>query len=373
MLAQVRKPLSKLLRAPLAGAVAARLAAPRSVDDYLALIDRSWSLAEVRARVLEVQRETPDVTSLWLKPNENWRGHRAGQHVQLTVSVDGVLRTRCFSISNAPEQGGALRLTIKAHDTGCVSRFAHDGVRVGDVVTLSAAQGSFVLPEHVPTKLLFVSGGSGLTPLVAMAQQLARQGYQGSLTWLHSERGEAPLEHELRELARELPNLQLHMQRTSGAAVNGERDRHLSSDVFAQLVPDWQQREAFVCGPRGLMSTVKGLFAERGLQEHVHNESFQPEWQPAVPMRELGANRRLTFAKSGVECEASAGVSLLEQAEQAGLRPLHGCRIGICHTCVCTKLAGRVRNELTGVTSDAHDEEIQLCIHTPVGDVSLDL
>ena len=370
MLTQVRKPLNGLLRAPLASALLSRLASPRRIDDYLELIDGSWSLDEIRARVIDVRRETRDVTSLWLRPNENWRGHRAGQHVQLTVTVDGVRRMRSFSLSHAPASNGALRLTVKARDTGCVSRFVHEGVRVGDVVTLSAAQGGFVLPERVPAKLLFVSGGSGLTPLVAMAQQLVRDGYRGSLIWLHSERDAVPLVHELRAFARQLPDMQLHVHRTSGGR------NHVRPDLLAQLAPDWQQREAFVCGPRGLMTTVKALFAERALQEHVHSESFQPEWQAVVPIRALtgaGVKNRLVFAKSKIQSDACGGVSLLDQAEHAGLRPLHGCRMGICKTCVCTKLSGSVRNELTGEISDARDEEIQLCIHTPLSDVSLDL
>jgi ferredoxin-NADP reductase len=245
----------------------------------------------------------------------------------------------------------------------------HERARVGDVVTLSAAQGSFVLPERVPAKLLFVSGGSGLTPLVAMAQQLVRDGYHGSLVWVHSERDAVPLVDELRAFARELPDMQLHVHRTSGGR------NHVGGDLLAQLAPDWQQREAFVCGPRGLMTAVKALFAERGLQEHVHSESFQPEWLagPVGALTAAGVKKRLVFAKSKLQSDACAGVSLLEQAEHAGLRPLHGCRMGICKTCVCTKLSGSVRNELTGEISDARDEEIQLCIHTPLSDVSLDL
>lgn len=371
MLAHVRKPLNGLLRAPLASALLSRLASPRRVDDYLELIDGSWSLEEIRARVIAVTRETSDVTSLWLRPNENWRGHRAGQHVQLTVTVDGVRRMRSFSLSHIAQPNGALRLTVKARDTGCVSRFVQARARAGDVVTLSAAEGSFVLPERVPDKLLFVSGGSGLTPLVAMAHQLVRDSYRGSLIWLHSERDDVPLLHELRAFAAQLPDMQLHVHRTSGSGRS-----HLSEDVLTQLAPDWQQREAFVCGPRGLMTTVKALFAERALQEHVHSESFQPEWQALAPVRALtasGAKNRLVFAKSKLQSDACAGVSLLEQAEHVGLRPLHGCRMGICKTCLCTKLSGRVRNELSGEVSDARDEEIQLCIHTPLSDVSLDL
>ncbi len=387
MLASVRRPLNALLRTPLASALATPLVSPRSVDDYLQLLDPCWSVDRVRARVTEVRHETRDVTSLTLAPNENWRGHRAGQHVQLTVTVDGVQRMRSFSLSNAPvkrDASRALRLTIKAHDGGCVSRFVHERARVGDVVTLSAAQGEFVLPDVLPQKLLFVSGGSGLTPLVAMAQQLVADGYRGELTWLHYDRAAVPLERELRGFTHELPSMKLHVQRTGLASVNednaGESTRHLTSERLRRLVPDWHEREAFVCGPRALMSTLRAAFTERGLQARVHSEQFQPDWQVKASANASetssttpAAKTRLVFAKSQVESDGRAGVSLLEQAEQAGLKPLHGCRMGICHTCVCTKLSGRVRNELTGVTSDARDEEIQLCIHTPLSDVSLDL
>jgi len=207
---------------------------------------------------------------------------------------------------------------------------------------------------------------------VAMAQQLVRDGYRGSLVWLHSERDVVPLEHELRAFAGQLPDMQLHVHRTAGS----ERSRHLTAQGIAQLAPDWDQREAFVCGPRGLMKAVEGLFADGGLRERVHSESFQADWRATTPARVLtqnGAKRRLTFARSNVQGDARTGVSLLEQAEHAGLRPLHGCRMGICKTCLCTKLSGTVRNELTGEVSDARNEEIQLCIHTPVSDVSLDL
>jgi ferredoxin-NADP reductase len=292
--------------------------------------------------------------------------------VQLSVTVDGVRRMRSFSLSHAPLANGTLRLTIKAHATGCVSRFVHETARVGDVVTLSAAQGSFVLPERVPDKLLFVSGGSGLTPLIAMAQQLVCDGYRGSLIWLHSERDIVPLVDELHAFTRQLPDMQLYVHRTA----DGGRSRRVCADLVAQLAPDWQQREAFVCGPQGLMTAVKALFAEHGRQEQVHSESFQPAWHATAPDRALThitAKSRLSFAKSKIQSDARAGVSLLEQAEHVGLRPLHGCRMGICKTCLCTKLSGSVRNELTGEVSDARDEEIQLCIHTPLSDVSLDL
>jgi ferredoxin-NADP reductase len=284
-----------------------------------------------------------------------------------------VQRTRSFSLSRAPEAGRSLRLTIKAHEGGLVSNWARERADIGDVVTLSQAQGAFVLPEPVPEKLLFISGGSGLTPLVAMAQALVHGGYRGQLCWLHYERDALPLEAEIHSLVAALPAARFERVCTGGAERLRAGSRHLSATQLDAFVPDWAERELFVCGPRPLLSAATALFAERGRTDRVHTERFQLDWPQSVPGALPDAARRLVFAKSGRTSLARPDVSLLEQAENAGLQPQHGCRMGICHTCTCTKRSGSVRNVLTGLTSDARDEEIQLCIHTPVSDVSLDL
>src|SRR5262249_41944264 len=158
---RARRPLNRLLRSGLAAA----LVSPRSVDDYLQSVDPTWSLREVRARVVAVTREATNVVSLWMAPNENWDGFRAGQFVQLSAPVAGVRTTRCFSLSSAPEDGLPLRITIKAAEAGRFSRWAVSAATVGDVIEMSQAGGEFVLPAPLPEKLLFLSGGSGITPL----------------------------------------------------------------------------------------------------------------------------------------------------------------------------------------------------------------
>jgi len=373
MLSRVRTPVTSLLRTSLAQTLVTPLVWPRRIDDFLELVDPCWSLTQVRARVIEVRRESSDMTSLWLEPNDNWRGHRAGQHVMFTVTIDGVKQTRSFSLSNAPNRPNALRVTIKSHAKGHVSRWVNERAQVGDVVTLSAAQGQFVLPDVLPSQLLFVSGGSGVTPLVAMAQELVAAGYPGKLTWLHYELDEAPLEHEMQALVSQLSNATLTILRTApGPTSRAEADPLLSEAQLSQRVPAWATHEAFVCGPAGMMNIVQTLYARANLSTQFHSEHFQATWQPAA-VSEPSARRRLHFARSGQEADARSGVSLLEQAERAGLHPEHGCRMGICHTCTCKKISGRVRNEITGAISDAPDEEIQICIHTPLSDVSLDL
>lgn len=354
-----------VLRTTVARALSQPLVAPRAVDDYLALLGPMWSLDEVRGRITDIVHESADVTSLWLEPNANWRPHLAGQHVLLTADIDGTRRTRSFSLSCAPGRDRLLRITIKAHPGGCVSVWARDRARPGDVVRLSQAQGDFVLPTPAPKKLLFVSGGSGITPLVAMGQQLASDGYGGDLCWVHCERRDVPLQADLEATMGTLERATLHVHR--------DAKQFLDRAQLQAWVPDWLEREAFVCGPRGLMDLVETSYRDAGRGDRVHHEDYQPRFA-VRPLTASSARAGLvTFLTSRQQTKAEPGVPLLAQAERAGLHPAYGCRRGICHTCKCIKRAGTVRNELTGAIHSEPDQEIQLCTHSPVGNVSLEL
>jgi ferredoxin-NADP reductase len=327
----------------------------------------------VRARVTALRPERGGGVSVWLQPNHNWAGFRAGQYVLLNVERAGVRHTRCFSLSAAPDDPGPLRLTIHDLKGGKVSGWALEAARVGDVVVLSQAAGEFVLPERVPAKLLFVSAGSGVTPILSIIRQLAHSAECSDVTWLHYGRRETMLEQEVLALAAQHPAwLKLVFTRTDGPDAAPEALRHLSGAALAAHVPDWRQREAFVCGPAGMLAIAGSLWKKRGLASKLHLESFGVAW-PAAPVDHTQLRTRLVFAKSQREIRGVAGVSLLEQAEGAGLQPKYGCRMGICHTCKCKKLSGAVRNVRTGVISELPNEEIQLCISTPRSDVVLDL
>jgi stearoyl-CoA 9-desaturase NADPH oxidoreductase len=361
-----RRPINRLLRTRLV----AGLTSPRNVDDYLQLVDPWWSVQEVRARIVRVHAEADQATSLFLTPNENWSGFRAGQFIQLSVTIAGVRQARCFSVSSAPEDGQPLRLTIKWIPGGRVSSWAKTRARVGDVVTLSPAQGVFVLPDPVPRRLLFVSGGSGITPILSMVRHLAAVGYDGHIGWMHYARREAMFGDELARLvAGRLPlRLSVSLTRPDAAA---EAPVRFSAEQLEAFEPAWAECETFVCGPEPLIQAATELWARRSLGGRLHVERFVPGATGSAG-RAGGATHRLTFAKSRLEAKGGPG-SLLEQAESAGLKPAYGCRMGICHTCTCRKRSGTVRNELTGETSSEADEEIRLCISTPLSDVTLDL
>jgi ferredoxin-NADP reductase len=373
-LGPARKSLNGLLRTRLAAA----LVAPHDVDDYLALVDPTWSVREVRARIVRIEWPARRTVSLWLAPNEMWRGFRAGQYVNLSVRAGGVRYTRCFSISSAPEDGASLRVTIQLVPDGRVSEWVWQHAQIGDVVELSQAAGEFVLPRDVPSELLFVSAGSGITPLMSMMRHLAHARHTGRVHWIHYARHEVIFADELAQLAASEPGLKLHLHVLRRGEASSAR-RQFSELQLQRAVPNWRQCEAFVCGPTRLMDAVRSLWQRHALERRLHLEYFQPPARIARVVRgadEAGAavpQHRVVFQKSGTEHAGESSCSLLEQAEAAGLHPEHGCRMGICRSCVCRKVSGVVRNQVTGQVSGAPDEDIQLCISTPCSTVVLDL
>lgn len=364
-LAGARRPLDALLRARWIDA----LVAPRSIDDYLPLFDPLWSVHRVRARLQDVRRETTEAVSLWLLPNESWRGFRAGQFVLLSVRIDGVRHSRCFSLSSAPEDQPALRVTLKAHPGGLVSGWARERARPGDLVELSQAMGRFVLPAPVPTSLLFISGGSGITPILSLIRHLVLAGYDGDIRCLHYARDEVLFRHELEALARMSGSIRFQPLLTRRSPSS-----RFSPAQLEDFAPAWAESETFLCGPAPLEEEVTELWRAQGVTHRLHVERFgRARATNRARSMEPGARRRIVFERSGRQIEGDSSTSLLEQAELAGLRPPHGCRVGICRGCQCRKITGVVRNELTGEEAGALDEAIRLCISTPVTDVTLDL
>src|SRR5687767_1406531 len=175
----------RLARRLLGSGLLEALAAPHGVDRYLELIRPSWSLHESRAEIIEVRHQTADSVTLTLRPNENWKGFRAGQFVRLTVEIDGVRQTRCYSPACSEHAHGLIEITVKAHPEGRVSGFLNRGAQPGMEVGLSAADGDFVLPVERPAHLLLISGGSGITPVMSMLRTLCDEEYAGAVTLVH--------------------------------------------------------------------------------------------------------------------------------------------------------------------------------------------
>jgi ferredoxin-NADP reductase len=364
------RPLSKrLLRRAIKVFDAA--ATPYGVDRYVELVRPSWSSTEVRAKVVRVERTTPRSVTVTLRPNGNWTGFRAGQYTQLSVEIDGVRHTRCFSMTNAAtERDGLIELSITAHPEGRVSQYLRRTAEKGQMVGLTQAQGLFVLPESEPAHMLLISGGSGITPVMSMLRTRCALGWNKPVTFLHYALTGSDMLYraELEEMARRAPNFRL-VRVFTDAPGTGDLDGFLTPSQLTAADPGWADAEAFVCGPAPLMEAARALFEAGGRGEHLHTEAFTLAHFTAEAGTVDGTVR---FGASEIGIP-SDGTPLLVQAEAAGLKPLYGCRMGICHTCTRRLCSGVVRDAVTGDLVNGPDVNIRICVSVPVGDVEIDL
>lgn len=345
------------------------LAGPHGIDGFLEQVDPLLVTGECRAEVVAVERGTEESATLTLRPNRAWQGFQAGQFVNVAVEIDGTRHQRCYSPACTEGRHAELEITVKRHPEGLVSHFLVERAAAGMVLGLSQAEGDFRLPQPRPEAVLLIGGGSGITPLMAILRTLFDEGYGGPVALLHyaPDPARAIYRAELERLAERHPNFTLVRSYTRAPGA-GEADGHFNPLHLPESDPCFTEAETFACGPPALLDAVRGTWSN-GLEHRLHVESFVPP--TFVPAGEAGEGE-IRFAGSGVEIR-NTGASLLEQAEGAGLQPEYGCRMGICHTCTCRKVAGTHKNLITGEVSSAPNEEIQLCVSAALGDLTVDL
>ncbi|MFZ0832642.1 MAG: ferredoxin reductase [Mycobacterium sp.] len=355
-------------------AVAGRITTPLLPDDYLQLANPLWSARELRGRIVEVRRETTDSTTLVIKPGWGFQfDYQPGQYVGIGVLVDGRWRWRSYSLTSTPGAAGpttsrwgarqrTITVTVKAMPEGFLSTHLVSGVAPGTIVRLAAPQGNFVMPDPTPAAVLFLTAGSGITPVMSMLRTLARRDQITDVLHIHSAPTESDVMFaaELAALAREKPGYRLRVRTTR---TQGRLDlRRLGDDV-----PDWRQRETWACGPQGLLDAAERVWAEAGVAGRLHLERFAVS--KAAPHGQGGV---VTFARSGKRVAADAATSLMDAGENAGVRMPFGCRMGICQSCVVGLVDGHVRDLRTGVEHEP-GTRIQTCISAASGDCALDI
>ncbi|MEV0974514.1 ferredoxin reductase [Microtetraspora glauca] len=341
------------------------LTTPLMPEDYLTLINPLWSSRELRGRVEAVRPETKDVASLVIRPGRGWSAHRAGQFIRVGVDVDGVRHWRTYSLSSAPERGaGRVTITVKAVPGGVVSTHLVHRTKPGTIVGLTRPQGDFVLPEPVPSRLLFVTAGSGITPVMAMLRSLARIGEMPDAIVLHSAptREEVIFGPELRTLASRFPNLLLHERHTWSSG-------RLDLSQLPDLCPDWSERHVWACGPTGMLREAETYWREAGVVDRLHVEHFRPVLTGST----AGGAGHVRFLASGREADTDGATPLLVVGENAGILMSSGCRMGICYSCTGRLRSGRVRDLRTGREYGEEGEIVQTCVSAAVGNVEIEL
>ena len=355
----VPKPQRRILNALTA------FSSPLRLDDYLELVNPLWSTRELRGRVERVERETPDAATIVIKPAWRWIGHEPGQYLRIGVEVDGKLHWRAYSLSSDPGRPDRhITITVKRVGDGAVSPYLTSGAVEGKIVRLGGVDGVFTLPDPLPPKILFLTAGSGVTPVMAMLRHLDREGTMPDVVHVHSARRPEELIFgaELQGLHDRHPSLQLR-------ALATESDGRISTDRLDELCPDWQERETYVCGPEEMLDAMEEHWEQAGLQDRIHTERFASQ----IGGGATGEGGTIRLVRSETDAESDGTKTILDAGEEAGAKLPYGCRMGICHTCQGRLRSGRVRDLRTGEVHGEEGEIIQTCITAPEGPIEIDL
>jgi stearoyl-CoA 9-desaturase NADPH oxidoreductase len=345
----------------------AALSSPLLPDDYLELVNPLWSTRELRGRIESIDRETPDAATVLIKPGYRWGGHQPGQYLRIGLDIEGVRHWRAYSLTSDPARGdGLISITVKNVDEGKVSPYLVRRGRPGTIVSLGGVEGEFLLPEQLPDKLLFISAGSGITPIMSMLRHLHQSGELGDAVLLHSARkaDEVIFGDELRAYAERHEDFVLHEQMT------GENGRMGPADLD-RLCPDWQDRDTYISGPNEMLDAFSEHYEQAGVTERLHMERFQPKL--GLGDGEEGTGGTITFLRSETEAKSDGSQPILVAGEEEGLDLPYGCREGVCHTCVGELRSGQVRDLRTGKVHGEEGETIRTCIHAPEGPIEIEL
>ncbi|AFM16181.1 flavodoxin reductase family protein [Mycolicibacterium chubuense NBB4] len=350
--------------------VAGQITTPLLPDDYLKLANPLWSARELRGKILEVRRETVDSATLVIKPGWGFSfDYQAGQYIGIGVLVDGRWRWRSYSLTSVPlERRSAGRgsrtitITVKAMPEGFLSTHLVGGVAPGTIVRLAAPQGNFVMPDPAPASVLFLTAGSGITPVMSMLRTLVRRGQLGDVVHVHSAptESEVMFAPELAALASEHGSYRLHLRATRTAG-------RLDLARLDEIVPDWRRRQTWACGPEAMLEAAERTWKAAGVADALHLERFAVSKTAAH-----GSGGTVEFARTGKSLTVDGATSLMDAGETAGVQMPFGCRMGICQSCVVGLLDGYVRDLRTGVEHEP-GSRVQTCVSAASGDCVLDV
>ena len=331
--------------------------------DYLDLISPLRAGADLRGRIVEIIPETADAATLVIRPGRGWAGHVPGQYIRIGIDVDGVRQWRAYSVTSPHDRAdGCVSITVKAIPDGRVSNHLVRRARPGTLIHLDQACGEFVLPHPSPAKVLFVTAGSGITPVMGMLRSALHRLRDVVIVHSAPTAADVIFAGELRALAAE-GRLTLIERHTDASGM-------LEAQELSQLVDDLEQRETWACGPTAMLDALEDHWAGRGIADRLHTERFRPA------VLATGEGGSVCFTSSGVELDADGATSLLDAGEDAGVLMPSGCRMGICFGCVAPLRSGSVRDLRTGDVTTASPGDgvlVQTCVSAAAGRCEIEL
>jgi ferredoxin-NADP reductase len=335
--------------------------------------DINSSSPHIVATVARIEQETPNAKSYFFKSSIPLANFGAGSHINFQFDIDHKPVNRTYTVSSAPKPQlkkqtiTEFSITVKRINNGHVSNWLFDHLKTGDSVLISQAQGTFTLPYQPAGKLLLLSAGSGITPLMSMLRYLSKAGNKSDIAFINYAQSleEVIFSKEITELTNDCSNMSSHLipEQQSDNRVKAIGDSILTGRInkkqLLKLVPDILDRHVYLCGPQAFMKATGQILDDIDFDPtHLHLENFSVDIDPLA----LNHSTEITFSSTNRAVLSSPSNTILQEAETAGLNPASACRTGICKTCRCQKKSGTTLNILTGEESSAENEYILPCI-----------
>lgn len=336
-----------------------------------------------------VRPETHDVKSfLFRTRSPRVFRYRPGQFITLELDIDGEAINRCYTLSSPPTRPDTLSITVKRHPGGKVSNWLHDNLKPGMEIKVLGPAGEFSCTHHPAAKYLFLSGGSGVTPLMSMSRTLYELGEDRDIVFVHSARTPRDIIFR-RELAM-MTNGMAHFRTAFVCEQTGEeRDwsaptGYLTLPILKSVATDFMLREVFCCGPEAYMAAVRAMLKGAGFDmAHYHEESFSFERQgvsieevdaKAAPAAAPAGSFKIEYTLSGRVIDCGPDQFILDAARAAGMRLPFSCTKGLCGTCKTKKLSGEVlMKHGGGIRQREIDQGMILpCCSKPLSNVTLE-
>ena len=352
----------------------------------------AWQGEEVALICCEVRQETHDVKSFFFTAADVSQFHFSpGQFITLGLAIGGETISRCYTISSAPTRPHSISITVKRHPNGIVSNWLHDNINIGSKIAAFGPNGEFTTADLKAEKYLFLSAGSGVTPLMSMTRAFHELAENQDVVFIHSARSPDDIifRKELDLIAFNQPKFhaayiceQITDALRSPSDLSNMLAGRLTLEALTQLVPDFKSREIFTCGPAPYMAAVRGILGAAGFDmAHYHEESFTFDALPnSVQATETaakpasshdGAAFSVQFTKSERTLDCGANEFVLDAALKSGLRLPFACSKGVCGTCKSKLLSGKVDMKHGGGIRQREIDAgmILICCSKPLSDL----
>ena len=349
-------------RASLFNSMAQSVMNSHDANFWLQKINPLWSMNQPLAKVVKKQIVAKDMVSLILQCNRHVQRGVAGQHHPVTVEIAGRHYERTYSLMQV--DADHLCLTVKKVDQGLVSSWLVDQSQTGDILRLGQPYGEMQQQVQTP-RLLLLAAGSGITPMLSLIEAFCQSRqlkaiFVQLMYWVKTHEDAAYAEY-LKEVAENFPNFTYQIFYTQ------EHDQRLNQSHVNQL-KSLNETTVYACGPSGFVAMAETLFKHAA---SIQTEAFGLS-QFDIDATDTGFIN-VTLTQSNKTLAIPKGQSILSSLEHQGIKPKHGCRMGICNKCACTKAQGATKNLLNGSANHEPSQLLKICVNSAQSDLVIDL